>query len=182
MAKPNRPEDAATFVPPALDSEEWHAWLDGPRPDAGNGRGQWLRARQTRDKWRRKEEERATAEAAAEAEAAKGEAQSRMVEPSGLDASRSPITDGHGHAAPGDADADVRTLDAIINTSTSLASDRIRAIEAKQRILARLEQEEREREHGPLIDLRYALEAIPEAERVAALGSLLGVEEAPTEA
>ena len=68
------------------------------------------------------------------------------------------------------------TLRAIQASSKSLASDRIRAVEAEQRILLREAEEERQREHGPLIDLRLALELIPPHERVAALGELLGVE------
>ena len=70
---------------------------------------------------------------------------------------------------------DLAALQAMIEAHSTLPSDRIRAIEAKQRILAKVEAEEREREHGPLIDLRTALDLVPEAERVDALGALLGV-------
>lgn len=70
---------------------------------------------------------------------------------------------------------DLATLEAIIH-SAPIMSDRIRAVEAKQRILARVEEEERAQEHGPLVALGEALSAIPEGQRVSALGQLLGVE------
>ena len=144
------------FTPPEKGTEAYDAWLDGPRPDAGNGRGQWLRARQLRGK----DEERAAAEAAAEAEALRPKAQSRMAA---------------GSEEPERHADDLRALQHIIDTAPIL-SDRTRAIEAKQRILAKVEAEEREREHGPLIDLRAALEALPSGDRVDALSQLLRVE------
>lgn len=145
MAKPKQTEDAATFVPPAKGTDEYDAWLDGPRPEAGRGRGQWLRARQLRGG----------------GDLSKPKAQSRMAEP--------------GEEPERHAD-DLRALQTLIDGAATLPSDRIRAIEAKQRILGKVEAEEREREHGPLIDLRATLDTLPAHERVAALGSLLGVE------
>ena len=88
-------------------------------------------------------------------------AQSRMAEPSG---------EPERHAD------DLRALQHIIDTAPIL-SDRTRAIEAKQRILGKVEAEERGREHGPLIDLRAALDALPPEARVDALGALLVVVE-----
>ena len=70
---------------------------------------------------------------------------------------------------------DLRALQHIID-SAPILSDRTRAIEAKQRILGKVEAEEREREHGPLVDLRAALDTLPAHERVGALASLLRVE------
>ena len=74
---------------------------------------------------------------------------------------------------PLDRDAsDLATLQAIAD-GADLSSDRIRAIEAKQRILNRIEAEQAEAEHGELRALRAALDLLPEPERVAALGTLL---------
>ncbi len=155
MAEPRtrkkKGEDAAVFQPPEKGTPEYDAWLDGPRPEAGNGRGQWLRARQLRGG----------------GDASKPKAQSRTVEPSG----------GHapGGEAPRTADADdLRALQHIIDAAPIL-SDRTRAIEAKQRILQRQQAEERGSEHGALVALRDALHELPEEERVSALGGLLGV-------
>jgi hypothetical protein len=71
--------------------------------------------------------------------------------------------------------ADLATLDSVINSAKALNSDRIRAIEAKQRILAKVYEEEARKEHGPLLELRNALDLLPPDERVAALGTLLDV-------
>ena len=70
---------------------------------------------------------------------------------------------------------DLASLEAIIHGASTLASDRIRAIEAKQRILAKQEQEQLADEHGPLLQLRVALDLIPPHERGDALGALLVV-------
>ena len=97
-------------------------------------------------------------------------AQSRMVEPGEGQARH-----GAPRAAAADADADdLRALQHIIDAAPIL-SDRTRAIEAKQRILQRQQAEERSDEHGPLVALRDALSALPEGERVDALGGLLGI-------
>jgi hypothetical protein len=76
----------------------------------------------------------------------------------------------------GERAADVSALQALIDAPKTLGSDRIRAIEAKQRILQRVEEEERAEAHGELRALRHALDALPEPERVAALAGLLVVE------
>lgn len=146
-------EDAAVFQPPPKGTPEYDAWLDGPRPEAGRGRGQWLRARQLRGN-----------AAKAERNAANG-----VAEPSER-------REAHGDEAAAIAEADVATLDAIIGSSKSLASDRIRAIEAKQRILNREQAEAQASAHGPLLALRDALLAVPEAQRADALSALLVVE------
>ena len=73
-------------------------------------------------------------------------------------------------------DANLATLRRIQAMPDAHASDVIRAVEAEQRILERVEQEQRAEQHGPLLALRDALSAIPEAERVGALDSLLRVE------
>lgn len=72
---------------------------------------------------------------------------------------------------------DIAALQAVIDHAP-IQSDRIRAIEAKQRILSRVEQEALAEAHGPLVALRDALSAIPEGDRVDALGGLLGVQRA----
>jgi hypothetical protein len=38
------------FVPPLEGTPEHEAWVDGPRPDVGHGRGQWLAARSARSR------------------------------------------------------------------------------------------------------------------------------------
>ena len=88
---------------------------------------------------------------------------------------------GEGRMAAGDGQPerhadDLRDLQSVIDHAP-LASDRIRAIEAKQRILQRREQEEREEAHGPLVELRHTLEALPPDQRVGALSALLVVGE-----
>ncbi len=70
---------------------------------------------------------------------------------------------------------DLATLEAIIH-SAPLNSDRISAIRQKQAILAQVAEEALAEAHGPLVALRDALSAIPEGERVDALGGLLVVE------
>ena len=72
--------------------------------------------------------------------------------------------------------AAIQTLDEIIASKKSLASDRIRAVEAKQRILAREQEAQAEERYGPLVALKHALDSLPEGERVAALTSLLSVQ------
>ena len=74
---------------------------------------------------------------------------------------------------------DLASLQAVIDDSRALNSDRIRAIESKQRILGKVYEEEAAREHGPLIELRNALDLIPHEQRVDALGTLLGVGSTP---
>ena len=96
-----------------------------------------------------------------EGQRGRGSAQSRMVEP--------------GEEPERHAD-DLRALQHIIDNAPIL-SDRTRAIEAKQRILAKVEAEEHEREHGPLIDLKQALDSIPPQDRGTALSALLVVVE-----
>ena len=68
------------------------------------------------------------------------------------------------------------TLKAIIDTPNSLASDRIRAVEARERILRAQAEEATLEAHGPLVALGEALRALPIEERVEALSSLLTVE------
>ena len=148
MPEPNS-EDAAVFQP------------GDPRPTFA---GDWAKAsgheRQAHmtliAKWKAAQPDKGQASAPS----ASGGAQSRMVEPSG---------EPERHAD------DLRALQHIIDTAPIL-SDRTRAIEAKQRILGKVEAEDREREHGPLIDLRAALDTLPVHERVDALASLLRVE------
>jgi hypothetical protein len=74
---------------------------------------------------------------------------------------------------------DLHDLQAVINGPKSLASDRIRAIESKQRILQRVEEEQAQQEYGELLALRQALDALPEGERVQALHALLVVSDTP---
>ena len=142
-------EDAAVFQP------------GDPRPKFA---GDWAKAtgyeRQAHmtliAKWKAAQGDKA----APSGQSAKPEAQTRTVEP--------------GEEPERHAD-DLRALQHIIDAAPIL-SDRTRAIEAKQRILGKVEAEEREREHGPLVDLRAALDTLPAHERVGALASLLRVE------
>ena len=89
---------------------------------------------------------------------------------------QSRIAAGDGRVAP--HEEDIATLDAIIH-GAPLPSDRIRAIDSKQRILAREEAAQREEAYGPLVALGAALRALPEAQRVDALSTLLAVTPAP---
>jgi hypothetical protein len=68
------------------------------------------------------------------------------------------------------------TLEAIVNEPGALASDRIRAIEARERILSKQAEEKALEAHGPLLALGEALRAIPTDQRVEALAGLLRVE------
>lgn len=99
-------------------------------------------------------------------------------------APKSTVLKGHagsGSTEPSEAQArhaeDLQTLDGIIASSKSLASDRIRAVEAKQRILARVEAEALESEHGELVLLRHTLDTLPSDERMHALTTVLRVSE-----
>ena len=69
--------------------------------------------------------------------------------------------------------AHLSALQTVIDAPNSLASDRIRAIEARERILSKAYEEEKAEAHGPLLALGDALRALPEAERVQALHDLL---------
>ena len=71
--------------------------------------------------------------------------------------------------------AHLQTLQAIINEPGALSSDRIRAVEARERILARQAEEQQAEVHGPLVALGDALRALPMEERVDALSALLAV-------
>ena len=71
--------------------------------------------------------------------------------------------------------ADIDALQRLIDSPNTLGSDRIRAIEAKQRILQRVDEDAREEKYGPLVALKHALDSLPEGERVEALGRLLMV-------
>lgn len=104
------------------------------------------------------------ASSAKRGDAAKGEAQSRMV---ALDEARA---------------ADVAALQAIIDGSGSLNADRIRALDAKQRMLSAAAIEQASDVHSDLVALRDALLPLPEAERVGALTSVLRVKEEEAEA
>jgi aminopeptidase N len=73
----------------------------------------------------------------------------------------------------------LQTLQAVIDAPKSLASDKIRAVEARQRILQRVEEEQAQQEYGELLALRQALDALPEGERVQALHALLVVSDTP---
>lgn len=86
----------------------------------------------------------------------------------------SPQTQAQSGVAP-DA-ADLQTLQAMIDAPKTLGSDRIRAIEQKQRILQRQQVEKAEQEHGPLVLLRNALDLLPAEQRVHALSTMLGVQ------
>jgi hypothetical protein len=78
-------------------------------------------------------------------------------------------------AVVGEREADVAALQGLIDAPGTLGSDRIRAIEAKQRILARQEEEAAQERHGGLVALRSALDALPTEHRVDALSTLLAV-------
>ena len=86
-------------------------------------------------------------------------------------------TEAQSQAGNGDEEraAHLRTLQAVIDEPGALASDRIRAIEARERILARDAEEKQAEAHGPLVALGDALRALPMEERVGALDGLLGV-------
>lgn len=143
--------DAAVFQPPDKGTPEYDAWLDGPRPEAGNGRGQWLRARQLRGK----AAEAAAAEAAAEAERESGDAQSPMVAASGQPAQRVATSDG----------ATLAVLKAIRDDHHAHDSDRIAASKA----IAAMEREQEATTHGPspLVALRDVLDTLEPHERLA---------------
>jgi len=141
---------APAFIPPPK-GEEYEAWLDGPRPEAGNGRGQWLRARQLRGK----AAEAAAAEAAAGAVAQGGAAQSQAG--SGSSQPAPPIPTG---------DAATRTvLVGIRDDGNAHDSDRIRAAQA----LISLEREGAAQAQGPspLVALAQALALLEPHERLA---------------
>jgi hypothetical protein len=72
-----------------------------------------------------------------------------------------------------DETAALATLQAVIDDPKALHSDRIRAVEAQQRILQRVAAEQAEEKHGALVALRQALDALPPGERVPALQGLL---------
>ncbi len=69
--------------------------------------------------------------------------------------------------------ADLALLQTIADDQQALPSDRIRAIDQKQRILSRVAAEQLESEHGPLVALRATLDTLPPAERVGALLAVL---------
>jgi hypothetical protein len=64
----------------------------------------------------------------------------------------------------------------VIDAPGALASDRIRAVEARERILSKQAEEQALEAHGPLVALGDALRALPEGERVEALSTLLDVQ------
>lgn len=144
--------------------------LDDPRPvfegDWAKATGHERQAHMTRvAAWKARQPEASGPSAKAKGHGRSGGAQSRTAKPSGRDAP-------HGH----DRDADdLATLDAIIASSKSLASDRIRAVDSKQRILNRLEAERVTHEHGELLALRDALSLVPEGQRAEALRDLVEV-------
>jgi hypothetical protein len=72
--------------------------------------------------------------------------------------------------------AHLSTLQAVIDEPGALASDRIRAIEARERILSKASEEAQLQVHGPLVALGDALRALPMADRVGALDALLVVQ------
>lgn len=92
-------------------------------------------------------------------QSATGGAQSRMV---ALDEARG---------------ADVAALQAIIDGPASLNADRIRALDAKQRMLSAAAIEQASDVHSDLVALRDALLPLPEAQRVDALTSVLRVKD-----
>ena len=67
------------------------------------------------------------------------------------------------------------TLQSVIDEPGALSSDRIRAVEARERILSRQAEEQALEVHGPLVALGEALRALPMEERVGALSTLLEV-------
>jgi hypothetical protein len=69
--------------------------------------------------------------------------------------------------------AHLRVLQAVIDAPKSLASDRIRAVEARERILQRVEEEAKAEAYAPLVALRHALDALPSEARADALSALL---------
>ena len=82
-------------------------------------------------------------------------------------------------AGDGEHDRDahnLRTLRAIQSDPKTLPSDRIRSVEAEQRILNRLQVQQAEEAYGPLRELHAALSAVPQPERVALCTQLLSVE------
>jgi hypothetical protein len=72
--------------------------------------------------------------------------------------------------------AHLSTLQQVIDAPGALASDRIRAVEARERILSKQAEEQALEAHGPLVALGDALRALPEGERVEALSTLLDVQ------
>jgi hypothetical protein len=71
---------------------------------------------------------------------------------------------------------DLAALQAMIDAPKTLSSDRIRAVEAKQRILRQVDEEHRAEAFGPLVELRHALDLVPPEQRAATLGALLRVD------
>lgn len=135
------------FQAPAKGTEEYDAWLDGPRPEAGNGRGQWLRARQLRAQGLKA--------ADGTGKAAKGDAQRRMAAGSGQPAPPIPT-----------ADAATRSvLVAIRDDASAHDSDRIRAAQA----LIALDREAEAQATGvsPLVALAQTLSLLRPEERLA---------------
>jgi len=68
---------------------------------------------------------------------------------------------------------DLAALQRLIDSPQSLPSDVTRAIEAKQRILHRQEESQREELHGPLLALHAVVVEVPSTERAELLRSLL---------
>ena len=76
----------------------------------------------------------------------------------------------------GERAAHLSTLQQVIDEPGALSSDRIRAVEARERILSRQAEEQREEQYGPLVALGDALRALPIEQRVDALSELLTIE------
>lgn len=142
----------AAFQAPEKGTEEYDAWLDGPRPEAGNGRGQWLRARQLRGK---------AAEAAAAAAAAGGGAQGGVAQSQAGRGSGQPAVP----VPTGDA-ATRSTLVAIRDDQNAHDSDRIRAAQA---LIALDRDAAQATGDGPshLVALREVLDTLMPHERLA---------------
>jgi len=137
------------FVPPPKGSEEYEAWLDGPMPDAANGRGAWLGGRSARSR------------RTVVADGAKGggtAAQSRMAAGSGQPA----LPVGTGDA--GDP-ATRAALIAIRDNGNAHDSDRIAAMKT----LMQMDREEAGSAvvDTPLVALRQVLDLLRPEERLA---------------
>ena len=147
---------SAPFTAPAKGSDEYEAWLDGPMPDAANGRGAWLGGRSARSS-------KAKRDAVADgAKAGGAAAQTRMAAGSGQPVGDAPSRDAATALAD---DPNYAALRRIRDDTSAHDSDRIRAIDG----MRRMEVGAAEGAEGPsaLVALRQVLDTLAPHERLA---------------
>jgi hypothetical protein len=140
---------ASAFIPPPKGSDEYEAWLDGPMPDASNGRGAWLGGRSARSR-------RTVVADGAEAGAAKAQSQAG----SGFGQPATSVA-----PAPPADDATLTVLRAIRDDANAHDSDKI----AASRAIIAIEAADAAQATGPspLVALAHTLALLEPHERLA---------------